>query len=125
MLGGFAALLVCQLAGEALARLTGLPVPGPVLGLVVLLVWLALPLPKPGDIAPAANGLLKNLALLFVPAGVGVVQHLDRLAAGGWRLGVVLVASTVLAMIVTALTFAGAARLVGRAGEAARPEGEA
>jgi putative effector of murein hydrolase LrgA (UPF0299 family) len=125
MLGGFAALLVCQLAGEALARLAGLPVPGPVLGLVVLILWLALPLPKPGEIAPAANGLLKNLALMFVPAGVGVVQHLDRLAAGGWRLMAVIVASTVAAMVVTAFTFAGAARVLGRAGEAARPEGEA
>lgn len=125
MIRGFALLLLCQLVGEAVARGFGFPVPGPVLGLVLLVAGLALakrrPRPQGGtsmvaDVERVSDGLLAVLALLFVPAGVGVVQHLGLISAHGLGLGLALVGSTAVTLVVTVLVFVGVARLTG-AGE--------
>lgn len=77
MIAGLLALLACQLVGELVVDLTGLPVPGPVAGMVILLGWLTWRRP-PADapVLRAGDALLRHLQLLFVPAGVGVVAHL-------------------------------------------------
>jgi holin-like protein len=104
-------LLAFQLAGEVIARGLGLPLPGPVIGMALLFAALvALPRLAPA-ITPTARGLLAHLSLLFVPAGVGVVGHLDRLGSDGAALMVAIVGSTVLAMVAAALTFVAVARL--------------
>ncbi|NPC98510.1 CidA/LrgA family protein [Nocardioides sp. zg-DK7169] len=77
MVNGLMWLLGCQLVGEVVVRLTDLPVPGPVVGMAVLLVLLQVR--RSGDdatVVRAADGLLRHLQLLFVPAGVGVVAYL-------------------------------------------------
>jgi putative effector of murein hydrolase LrgA (UPF0299 family) len=106
-----AVLLACQLAGEVLVRLVGLPVPGPVLGLVLLFVGLSVRGAMPSAMAQVANGLLAHLSLLFVPAGVGVILHLSRIEAEWPAIIVALVVSTWLALLVGA----GATRLTARA----------
>lgn len=96
-------LLVLQLAGELLVRGLGWPVPGPVIGMALLFAIL---LARGGAEAPmqrTAHELLRLLPLFFVPAGVGVMAHLDRLRSEGLAIAVALVASTLLAMAVTAL----------------------
>lgn len=101
-LRGLACLLVLQAAGELVSRALALPVPGPVVGLLLLLVALRLPaLREP--VAAAAQALLAHLSLLFVPVGVGVVAHLGLVGAHGPRLLVVIVLSTWIGMVVTAL----------------------
>ncbi len=126
MIRGFAALLACQLVGEVVARGFGLPVPGPVLGLVLLVAALHVVQrwrpADPGawertDVVRVSDGLLGGLALLFVPAGVGVVQYLGLLREQALALGVALVASTVLTLLVTVLVFVGVNRLLGGSGE--------
>ena len=112
MLAAFAALLVCQLAGEAAVRAASLPLPGPVVGMMLLFVLMLARAPLPGGLNDTADGLLKHLSLLFVPAGVGVVQQLDRLGNDGLRLLAIVVMATVIALTVTALVFAGIARLL-------------
>ncbi|ABV91904.1 putative LrgA family protein [Dinoroseobacter shibae DFL 12 = DSM 16493] len=110
-------LLVFQLIGEVLARSLGLLVPGPVLGLVLLLGFF-LVLPQVAEaVRPTANALLAHLSLLFVPAGVGVVAHLDVLGENGVPLLIALVISTLVAISVGALVFVGVARLIGDAGD--------
>lgn len=104
MIAALVVLLGCQLAGEILARLTGVPVPGPVLGAALLTAWL-LWRKIPAFLPPVAHGILRNLSLLFVPAAVGVVQYGPVLAEHGIALGLTLVISTVLALAVTALVF--------------------
>lgn len=103
MVSGFAWLLVFQLAGEVLARGLQWPVPGPVLGMLLLLlvlIWRG----GPGeDLRNASQGLLGNLSLLFVPAGVGIMVHGHRIADEWLALVVALVGSTVLTLAVTAL----------------------
>ncbi len=81
MLKGLAVLLVFQLAGEVLARVLALPVPGPVVGMLLLLAALELRASLAEQLRPASAGLLAHLSILFVPAGVGVVQHGRRLLA--------------------------------------------
>lgn len=125
MIAGFAILLMLQLAGEVTARGLGLPVPGPVLGMAFLVVGLAIrertgaPDPVAGD-APrgrVADGLLGSLAILFVPAGVGVVQYLDLIAAQGAAIVVTLVASTMITLLATVATFRLIKRATGRGAE--------
>lgn len=106
-------LLSFQLVGEVIARGLGLLVPGPVIGLVLLLIALLM-FPKLADaIRSTASGILAHLSLLFVPAGVGVVGHLDVLGAQGGELMVALVVSTLLAISVGALTFVAVSKLIG------------
>ena len=101
-LRGLALLLLLQALGEAITRALALPFPGPVVGMVLLLVALGwAPLRAP--IAAAAELLLAHLSLLFVPVGVGVVTHLDVVAQYGVRLLVVVVVSTWIGMAVTGL----------------------
>jgi putative effector of murein hydrolase LrgA (UPF0299 family) len=127
MIRGMALLLVCQLTGEIVSRVLGLPVPGPVLGLVLLFAGLCMAGrgqtggtsdATEGDAARVADGLLQNLALLFVPAGVGVVNHLDLLATHGVAIAMALIGSTALTLIVTVVVFSAvAARFAGQAGD--------
>jgi holin-like protein len=122
LLAGLTWLLVFQSAGEALALATGVPVPGPVVGLALLLVALRLrdgrDTAADAPLGVAADGLAKHLSLLFVPAGVGVMLHAARLVDEGAALAVALVASTVLALAATGLTFQWLLRRAARDGQA-------
>ncbi len=104
MLPGLTWLLVFQCLGEVLVRGTGLPVPGPVVGMLLLFLALRVRRSIPEALGVAADGLLKHLSLLFVPAGVGVMLHLSRLADEWAAILAALIASTVVAIAVTALT---------------------
>jgi holin-like protein len=114
MIRALALLLVCQLAGEAVSRGAGLPVPGPVLGLLIMFIGLQLSASRQRisaetvhqtEIGRTADGLLQALALLFVPAGAGVVQHLGLLGEHGLSLVVALIGSTVITLVVTTFVF--------------------
>ncbi|MGF1595034.1 MAG: CidA/LrgA family protein [Kiloniellaceae bacterium] len=112
MLAALTALLLCQLIGEATVRLFDIPVPGPVLGLVLLLALLALRRGVPETLEGTAVGLLKHLSLLFVPAGVGVLQHLGRIEAEWLAIAAALLVSSVATIVVTAATMRGMIRLL-------------
>jgi holin-like protein len=123
MIASLSLILLCQLIGEALVRALRLPVPGPVVGLMLLLLLLVLRDISPnvargplgdGGVESASRGLLANLSLLFVPAGVGVVQKLDLLAAHGIAIFVILAVSVIITLLVTVGTFLLASRLMAR-----------
>lgn len=114
MLHAFALLLLCQLAGEAFVRALALTIPGPVVGMLLLATLTLARAPLPPALGDTADTLLKHLSLLFVPAGVGVVQHFDLLRGEGVRLLAVVVLSTAITLVVTAVVFAGVARLMNR-----------
>lgn len=116
-------ILLAQLLGETAARATGLSVPGPLIGMALLLgflvlrdrgaPWAASLLPLPlvdGTLERSGKGLLANLSLMFVPAGAGIVGRLDVLAAHGPALACVVVVSTLATLAATALTFVAVAR---------------
>lgn len=118
MLGPITILLACQLAGELTVRVLALPVPGPVLGMLLLFLGLLVRGGVPRPMSDTASGLLRNLSLLFVPAGVGVVAHLGRLADEAVPITVALIGSTVLAIAVTAWVMAALLKRSGREPEA-------
>lgn len=103
MLDGILLLLIFQFLGEVLVRFTGLPVPGPVAGMVLLLIALIVRSSALQKVAPAANLLIGNLVLLFFPIGVGIVLEWDRYAAHGTALIVSIVAGTAIALVLVAL----------------------
>ena len=102
ILTGLAWLLVCQSAGELLARLLQLPLPGPVAGMLLLLLALRWPLVR-APVGAVADALLAHLSLLFVPVGVGVMTHLGLLSQYGLRMLVAIVLSTWIGLAVTAV----------------------
>jgi holin-like protein len=122
MLLSLGLILLCQLIGEAIAHGSGAPVPGPVIGLL-LCVLLLLVRDRMGRIMPielrngtfeqTGTGLLSHLALLFVPAGVGVIQRLDVLTGNAVPILIATLASTVLSLAVTASVFTLVARRTG------------
>jgi putative effector of murein hydrolase LrgA (UPF0299 family) len=100
---GFAWILVMQSLGELLSRGLALAFPGPVIGMLLLLLalrWAAVRAP----VAVCAGFLLSHLSLLFVPVGVGVMTHLELLGQYGLRMLAVIVLSTWIGLAVTALT---------------------
>lgn len=113
MIQGLALILSFQLAGEVASRMLGLGLPGPVLGMVGMLVLFAVRPEVSLQIKQVAQGLLANMSLFFVPAGVGVIAHRDVLTDYGWAVAVALVGSTVLTLIAGALAFLVVAKLTG------------
>jgi len=96
-------LLVFQLTGEVLARYFDLPIPGPVIGMLLLFLALALR-GGPGDpLRTTSQTLLQHLSLLFVPAGTGIMVHLHRVADEWLALLLSLLISTLVTLVVTAL----------------------
>ncbi|MBB5052613.1 putative effector of murein hydrolase LrgA (UPF0299 family) [Afipia massiliensis] len=123
MIASLSVILICQLIGEVIVRGLRLPLPGPVIGLALLFALMILrdrftalargPL-RENAVEGTAKGMLAHLSLLFVPAGVGVVQNLDLLAQRGVAIALVLAASVVVTLLVTAGTFLIISRLMVR-----------
>jgi putative effector of murein hydrolase LrgA (UPF0299 family) len=123
MIASLSLILLCQLIGEVTVHGLGLPMPGPVVGLLLLLLLLLArdrfsmlargPLRADG-VEHASRGLLAHLSLLFVPAGVGVVQQLGLVAEHGIAIVAVLAISVVVTLLVTVATFLVVNRLMTR-----------
>jgi holin-like protein len=109
----FAALLVCQLIGEVFVQALALPVPGPLVGMLLLFAALVLRGELPAAMADTAQGLLSHLMLLFIPAVTGVMMYFDRIGREWWPfLGACLLGAAV-TMAVTAFTLRWMLRLTG------------
>jgi holin-like protein len=114
-LSGVTWLLLFQCGGEAMSRLLGLPVPGPVIGMLLLFVVLRVRDRVPASVGTAADALAGHLSLLFVPAGVGVMMHFGRLAGEWLPIVLALLVSTVAAIAAAAMTFTALVRRQGAA----------
>lgn len=99
---GMSVLLGCQFLGELLSKGFAIPVPGPVLGMVILLIGLLINGHVPDALRKTGEGLLRYLTLLFVPAGVGLMVHFELIRADFWTLIITLVLSTAITLAVTA-----------------------
>lgn len=117
MIRAITLILVLQLIGEALSEAFSLVLPGPVIGMVLLLLILIIrgrwvkrradghegKDDVPAPLSAVSEGLLSNLSLLFVPAGVGVILHLDLLREVWLPILIALIVSTAAGVVVTAL----------------------
>jgi holin-like protein len=104
MLGSLTLILACQLVGEIITTLAKLPIPGPVIGMVILFFVLAFcPKKMPRELEVVGGFLLRFLALLFVPAGVGIITNLDMLSKFWAPITGVIIIGTVVTIAVTGI----------------------
>ncbi|QGZ62640.1 CidA/LrgA family protein [Paraburkholderia acidisoli] len=96
---------------DQLARAAHLPVPGGVVGLVLLLALLFCGGVTPRWVKAGADWLLSDMLLFFIPAAVAAVQYGGLFRADGWRLALVVVAGTLMVMVAVAFAVEQAARL--------------
>ena len=87
MLSAIALILAFQVVGEVISRSAGIPVPGPVIGMILMLLAFFVKDDLIGRIRPTGGVLLSNLSLLFVPAGVGVMRYGDLFLREGLAIG--------------------------------------
>nr|WP_069383643.1 CidA/LrgA family protein [Halomonas caseinilytica] len=118
---GMSMLLACQMLGELVTRGLALSVPGPVIGMVILLAALVVRGKVPSSLRVTGEGLLRYLTLLFVPAGVGLMVHGALIGADLLPIAVTLVGSTAMTLAVTAWVLS---RLQGRGGRRESGENE-
>lgn len=107
MLQTLGLLLGCQLVGELAARGFGLAMPGPVIGLALLVLLLGTIPALAERLRPTTSVILANLSFLFVPAGVGVIGNFEVLSDDAVVLLIILTLSTVLSMLAAVGTFIG------------------
>jgi holin-like protein len=103
MIGALALLLILQLVGEVAVRWSGAPLPGPVVGMVLLFLALRWREALPDALRTTAETLVSHLSLLFIPAGVGIMQYGALLAEEWLAVVMALVLSTLITVAVTAL----------------------
>ncbi|MGY4368542.1 holin-like protein [Bradyrhizobium sp. LB1.3] len=110
MIPALLVLLGCELAGNALHQMIGLPVPGPVIGMSILAAALAFRKggassgsPITCSLQQTAETLIRHMGLLFVPAGVGLIAEIGVLRSAWLPIAAGLIGSTLLSLAVTGL----------------------
>lgn len=110
MIAGLVEILLFQGVGELISHFLLASIPGPVIGLILLLAWLQVRKGPSAGVDLVAGGLVQHLGLLFVPAAVGVVMFWPQLRSGALAIVAALVVSVVLTIAVTALVLKVVAR---------------
>lgn len=111
MLRTYLALLSCQAAGDIIRQVTGIPLSGPIIGIVLLLAGLIARGGASDEFYQSGHATLTYLSLFFVPPGVGVVEQLPLLRAHWLPILLALIVSTALAMASGALVMQSVERL--------------
>lgn len=114
---GITLLLIYQLVGEFTVLYLKLPVPGPVMGMILLFVTLLIRRGTPDSLSTASGHLLSHLSLLFVPAGVGMMVHFERIGNEWLPISVAILLSAVITLAATAGIMAGCNRLLTKLGK--------
>ena len=123
MVRGLLILLLCQLVGEFVVTALGAPVPGPVVGMVILFIALRIRRPtSKSSVVKASDGLLDHLQLLFIPAGAGVVAYLPLLGSAWLPIVGGLVVAWLAALVTTAGAGTASLRLHDRLRRRQQPE---
>lgn len=102
---GYFKVFVYLSVGAILVRLTDFPMPGPLVGLALMLIDFSVKRQAGPEVERIFDGVSQHLAILFVPAGAGVIAHTGILSSGGWIIVIAVVGGTFATMIVTALCF--------------------
>ncbi len=106
MIESLTVLLVCQLAGEVIARASGIPLPGPVIGMAILFLGLMIRGGVPEPLQQTTKAILDHLSLLFVPAGVGVMLYLPLIADEWLPISSAIIVGTLVTIAATAWVMA-------------------
>lgn len=103
MISGLVQILLFQSLGELLSQFVLPTLPGPVIGLVLLILWLVIRKGINAELAMVADGFSQYFGLLFVPAAVGVVLFLPQLKANALAIVSALLASVILTIATSAV----------------------
>jgi holin-like protein len=103
VIAGLVEILLFQGLGEVVSRFVLPLIPGPVIGLILLLAWLQIRKGVPARVQAVASALVQHLGLLFVPAAVGVVMYWPHLKSNAGAVIAALVVSVVLTIAVSAI----------------------
>lgn len=100
-------ILFITFLGEILSKTLSLPLPGTVVGMLLLLACLITKIIKVDSLKITSNYMLDNLAFFFLPAGVGIISSLNILSGNTFKILTVIIASTLVVTLVTGLTVQG------------------
>lgn len=103
MLSSITIIILCQLLGETIVFLSGMPIPGAVVGMVILFFWLVIKRDISISLERVSGILHRYLALLFVPAGVGIINNADFLRQWWAPFTASIIAGTVITIAITAV----------------------
>lgn len=117
LVSGFAILLAFQVVGEFIATLLNLPAPGPVIGMVLLFLFLLAMREVPKRLEQVSVSLIGHLSLFFVPAGVGTIMYLDLLKREWWAILITIVVTTTVSLAFCALLAKGLSAVMDRRGQ--------
>ncbi|MEG0817525.1 CidA/LrgA family protein [Cetobacterium sp.] len=101
MIGEFAIILAITYISSIISKYTPIPIPGPVIGILLLFILLNFKILKVENIKNATNLMLTNLAFLFLPPGVGLLKSIDILANNWHKLFFVIVTTTIITLVIT------------------------
>lgn len=107
MLQGIIVLIALQLIGETISYYLDIPIPGAIIGMVLLLLFLMFKGNVSESLSSTAQKLFPYLPLLLIPASVGVIQYGQLLEKEGIAVVSALVLSLVISFIATPLIFKG------------------
>ncbi|MFG0531488.1 CidA/LrgA family protein [Pseudomonas sp. yb_2] len=99
-----AVLCALFLLGGQIASWLGWPIPGGVMGLALLLILFASGVLKPAMLELGAGWLMAEMLLFFIPALMSLLDYGALIREEGWRILLVIAVSTLIVMIVTAMT---------------------
>ena len=93
--------LAIYFVGDFISKGLHLPLPGNILGMIILLILLCTKIVKVENVDNISTFLLDHLAFLFIPAGVGVLNAMNVLNGNITKLLIVVITSTMVIMAVT------------------------
>lgn len=106
----FVILCACLLLGSLTRKLIDFPIPEAVYGMIYLFIALRFNILKPEEIEKTSNGILANLAFLFVPVGVGIMANYEVIEGRILKLLVIVLIGTAVTMGVTGVIVQGLQR---------------
>lgn len=99
---------------ESISKVLSLPIPGSILGMLILLTLLLLKIITTESIETLSSYLLDNLAFFFLPAGVGIISSFDLLKGNTLKILIVITISSLVVLLVTGYTVQGLISLQNR-----------
>lgn len=102
MLKGIIVLLFCQFLGECITKYFELLVPGPVIGMILLLIFLLIRKSSFHSLDNAVALHLRYLPLLFIPAAMGIITQIDIITREFWAITIALFVGTLVALVFAA-----------------------
>ncbi len=116
MIRSLAIVFGCLAAGELLVRLSGIPLPASVAGMLLLTLLLQLRVVKLSWVQGMSDFLVSNIGFFFVPPGVGLMVHFGIIRASFWPIVVSTVVSTALVLLCTGWVHQAVRKYMGRNG---------